>query len=321
MIGRSVFLVNDTSVSGHPGCVTVMSVIRDHLEMRGLSVTGRWPMGAEPQLGLAASAALRRADVVVINGEGTIHNTETRPGARRLLHSIKRVRAATSAPLFLINATIENLRPRDFAVLKLCQRVFLRDSYSCAYAAANGIDASFSPDLCFSAGYAAQPRQEGLVVTDSTLPQTTASLRRWGSAADARFLPMQHSRLRSMLHWAVTPRRHERAARRYFGAISSAAALVTGRFHAAVFALMGETPFLALGSNTSKIQALLDDVLGGHDRFVTLDGLAAPGVEVPPFTAEESRRIRAYRAAAQVRANSMFDHIAQAAALNPGRAA
>lgn len=39
MRGRSTFLVNDTSVSGHPGCVTVMSVIKDSLEARGVIKT------------------------------------------------------------------------------------------------------------------------------------------------------------------------------------------------------------------------------------------------------------------------------------------
>ena len=312
---RSVFLVNDTSVSGHPGCVTVMAVIRDNLEMRGLSIAGRWPMGAEPHLGLTASPALRQAAAVVVNGEGTIHNTASRPGARRLLQSIKRIRAATSAPVFLINATIENLRPRDFPVLNLCERIFLRDSPSCRYAAENGLQAQMTPDLCFSAAYRPQPRGEERLVTDSTLPDVTLQLRRWSGAADARFLPMQLSRLKSMFHWAVSPRLHEKAAERYFAAMSSAASVVTGRFHAAVFALLGETPFLALGSNTSKIQSLLDDVFGAQERVIGLDRLGRPGLEVPDFTAEEQARIRAYRASAILRTQAMFDHIAQAAAL------
>lgn len=320
-MSRSVFLVNDTSVSGHPGCVTVMAAIRDNLEMRGLSVSGRWPMGAEPHLGLSVSPALKQAAAIVVNGEGTIHNTETRPGARRLLHAIKRVRAASQAPIFLVNATIENLRPRDFAVLKLCERLFLRDRRSCQYAEANGLDASFAPDLCFTAPYTPHPREEHCVVTDSTMPETTAALRHWARAADARYLPMQPSRLSSMLHWAVTPRLHEKAASRYFGAISSAGSLVTGRFHAAVFALAGETPFLALGSNTSKVHSLLEDVLGADARLITPERLAAPVLDVPPLTPEEQRRIRAFRTEAMVRTRSMFDHIAQAAAVSARRAA
>jgi len=318
---RGVFLVNDTSVSGHPGCVTVMAVIRDNLEMRGLPVTGRWPMGAEPHLGLTVTPALRQAAAVIVNGEGTIHNTVARPGARRLLQCIKRVRMATAAPIFLINATLENLRPRDFPVLKLCEGIFLRDSQSCRYAADNGLDAVLTPDLCFSAGYRAQPRGADRVVTDSTLPHVTTLLRRWSGAADARFLPMQLSRLRSMLHWAVTPRLHEKAAERYFGSISSAASVVTGRFHAAVFALVGETPFLALGSNTSKIQSLLDDVFGVQDRVIGPDHLGRPEMDVPGFSADEQARIRAYRASAIAAAQNMFDHIAQAAATDSRRAA
>ena len=312
---QSVFLVNDTSVSGHPGCVTVMSVIRDNFEMRGLSIAGRWPMGAEPHLGLSITPALRQADAVVVNGEGTIHNTHTRPGARRLLHSIKRALAATSAPLFLVNATIENLRPRDFEVLKLCERIFLRDRASCRYAEENGLDVVFTPDLCFSSSYRQQLKTNQHVVTDSTIPITSASLHRWSRTVNARFLPMQLSRIRSMFRWAVTPRLHEKAADLYFSLISNASSVVTGRFHGSVFAMIGETPFLALGSNTSKIQSLLDDVLGERSRFIGADQLDTPGLSVPAFSLEELSLVRAYRISAAALAQGMFDHIAQSAVL------
>ena len=121
-----------------------------------------------------------------------------------------------------------------------------------------------------------------------------------------------------MLHWAVTPGQHENAAARYLSGISAAAGVVTGRFHAVVFALVCETPFLALGSNTSKVESLLGDVLGGHQRLIGPHQLRDSGLAVPEFTPEERRRIRAYRAAAALSAQSMFDHIAQAAVL--GRA-
>lgn len=315
MTGRSVFLVNDTSVSGHPGCVTVMSVIRDSLEMRGLSIAGRWPLGMEPQMGLTLSPALRSANVVVINGEGTLHNTLSRPGARRLLQTIKQIRIVSRSPIFLVNATIENLRSADFEVLKLCDRIFLRESVSCAYAAAHGLSAGLTPDLCFNVSPSLRPRDGRTVVTDSTLYEMTLVLRRWGRRAHARYRPMQLSRIRSMLHWAVIPGQHEMAARRYLAGVSGAAAVITGRFHAAVFALLCETPFLVLESNTSKIQSLLGDVLGSHERLIDPDRLNDPNLPVPEFTPEERRRIRAYRACANQSVQSMFDHIAQAAAI------
>lgn len=321
MIRRSAFLVNDTSVSGHPGCVTVMAVIRDQLEMRGLSVAGRWPMGAEPQLGLAMAPALRQADVVIVNGEGTLHNTAQRPGARRLLHAIKRVHATTPAPIFLINATIERLRPRDFEVLRLCHRIHLRDEASCRYAAAHGLAARLTPDLCFAADYGAAPRGARRIVTDSTLAHTAALLRRCSKAVGAQYLPMQPARLHSMMHWAITPHRHERQAARYFARIASAAALVTGRFHAAVFALMAGTPFLALDSNTSKMRSLLLDVLGTEERVIEPAALERSSPPVPAFSVEELARIRTYRADAAIRSQAMFDHIAQAAALSGAQAA
>jgi len=321
MRGRSVFLVNDTSVSGHPGCVTVMSVIRNSLEARGLSIAGCWPMGVEPQLGLELSPALRQAHVVVVNGEGTLHNTASRPGARRLLHAIKRIRGITSAPIFLVNSTIENLRTRDFSVLKQCDGLFLRDTRSCRYAEANGLHSVLTPDLCFSAHFASATRSAERVVTDSTMHEVSKVLRHHAIAFEGSFLPMQRSRLTSMMRWCATPRAQERAAARYFNSIASADTVVTGRFHAAVFALMSETPFLAVGSNTAKIQSLLLDVLGVHERMVETRVLQAQALRVPPLSDTELRGIRSYRRSAIAGANKMFDHIAQSAALMAGQVA
>ena len=321
MRGRSVFLVNDTSVSGHPGCVTVMSVIRNSLEARGLSIAGRWPMGVEPQLGLEISPALRQAHVVVVNGEGTLHNTASRPGARRLLHAIKRIRGVTSAPIFLINSTIENLRTRDFSVLKLCDGLFLRDTRSCRYAEASGLHSVLTPDLCFSARFASIARGEERIVTDSTINEVSKVLRHHATAFEGSFLPMQRSRLKSMMRWGVTPRAEERAAGRYFNSIASADSVVTGRFHAAVFALMSETPFLAVESNTAKIQSLLLDALGAHERLVDAKVLQAQALRVPLLSDAELRAIRSYRRSAIASAHKMFDHIAQSAALMAGQVA
>lgn len=315
MRGRSAFLVNDTSVSGHPGCVTVMSVIKDSLEARGITVSGRWPMGAEPQFGLELSPALRQAHVVVVNGEGTLHNTAARPGARRLLHAIKRIRGATSAPIFLINATIENLRSRDFSVLQHCERLFLRDTRSCRYAEANGLSAVIASDLCFSARLGPAMKGEGKVVTDSTLPEVSRLLRRQAIVYEATFLPMQRSRFKSMMRWTVTPGAHERSAIRYFSSIAAAQSVVTGRFHAAVFSLMSETPFLAVRSNTAKIESLLLEALGTPERLIQTGDLQRQTLLVPPLSNDEINRIRRYRRDAIARANKMFDHIAQSAAM------
>lgn len=315
MRGRSAFLVNDTSVSGHPGCVTVMSVIKDSLEARGITVSGRWPMGAEPQFGLELSPALRQAHVVVVNGEGTLHNTAARPGARRLLHAIKRIRGATSAPIFLINATIENLRSRDFAVLKHCERLFLRDTRSCRYAEANGLSAALAPDLCFSARLGPAMKCEGKVITDSTLPDVSRLLHRHAAIFEGIFLPMQRSRFKSMMRWIVTPRAHERSAIRYFSSIAAAQSVVTGRFHAAVFSLMSETPFLAVRSNTAKIESLLLETLGTQERLIQTGDLQRQTLLVPPLSSDEIKGIRRYRRDAIARANKMFDHIAQSAAM------
>ncbi len=309
MTRRTAFLLNDTSISGHPGCVTVMSVIRENLEKRGISIAGAWPVGLDKTLGFTLHAKAAAASAVIVNGEGTIHNTATRPGARRLLQSARHLRQLTPAPMFLINATIENLRAQDFGDLAMFSRIFVRDSRSRNYLRSHGLEAEVVPDLCLSARFGAAPRTDRVIMTDSVLPAASALLRKCSAAAGATFLPMRRPVVRSVVQWALDPASHKSSANRYFNAISSAKSVVTGRFHAAVFSLLAETPFLAVGSNTPKIQSFLFDALGDEKRMVTADFLRQGAITVPDLTAMELQRIRSYVASAHERAQDMFDVI------------
>ncbi len=311
---RSIFLLNDTGVTGHPGCVTVMAIIRNNLEKRGIQVAGSWPVGLDWKFGLVASRKFRAASAFIINGEGTIHDSKTRSKARRLLELAKYLKRSRTGPVFLINATVENIDARDFENFRSFDRIFVRDSQSRSYLQEHGIGADHVPDLCLSADFDSPVRTGGPVVTDSVMPCATAALKNYSADVGACFLPMRPPKLRSYLQWALHAGAQTQDAGRYYAAIAGAEFVVTGRFHAALFCILAGTPFLAVASNTQKIQSALRDIFGTTSRMIGCENLKQIGSNIPALTDHERQQAQSYIASARDRSRNMFDQIAAAKA-------
>ena len=91
--------------------------------------------------------------------------------------------------------------------------------------------------------------------------------------------------------------------------IIEAEQVLTGRFHAMLFCMALETPFLAMHSNSSKVSAVLQDALGSTSRQISnLDGMNSTG-QILPFSGDELGKLRHYRSQAAVRIGEMFRRI------------
>jgi polysaccharide pyruvyl transferase WcaK-like protein len=310
----SVFLLNDTSVTGHYGCIQVVETIRRHLAARGIGLAGRWPVAVDWRFAGRLHPGLRAASAFIVNGEGTIHHTATRAKARRLLQFATAVKQRSSRPVFLINASIEALEAGDFDDLRRFDRIFVRERASQAYLAENGIAAQWVPDLCLDSETRGGSGRAGLVCTDTSVKSLRPLLERYGAALQARYAPMRPGRLMSYWRYAVGDQAAFKASvQRYHQTIAGAQGVFTGRFHAMVFCLIAGTPFLAVSSNTSKIEAVLDDVFGSRERVIPAATIAAmSAVEIPAFTPEEEKRRLDYLSEARAGIKRMFDDIAAA---------
>jgi hypothetical protein len=83
--------------------------------------------------------------------------------------------------------------------------------------------------------------------------------------------------------------------------------LVSGRFHACTLALVAGTPFIALGSNTGKIQALLEDAGLADWRCVErLDARTVAKARELGWTEAERSACRAYLQRARDGADGLF---------------
>ncbi|WP_099273870.1 polysaccharide pyruvyl transferase family protein [Limimaricola cinnabarinus] len=325
---RAVIL-NDTSTRYHHGCARVMRLLAEGLERHGLSVTARSPARHDWAADEGFLDAMRAAQVIVVNGEGTLHHG--RPAGARLLE-VAGHPARGATPLALVNALWQDNPESWSAPLSRFDLIAARDSESArAMAGAAGRDARWLPDLSLSApAHVAPLPRHGVIVGDSVKPGPRRVLGRAATRLDAATLVP--TKTLNGGPWRFAPARAALAAAWYGGLglpalempateaayldrIARARLHLTGRFHAVCLSMLTETPFLALGSNASKIERLLADAGLGPSRLLPPEALAEPPGEAP-FTEDEVQAIRRFREMAQDRAEALFADIAALARRN-----
>lgn len=302
MAKRAVVL-NDTRPERHHGCTRVMRNLEAGLAAHGVQVVATGPVGRDWEAVPGLAPAMEGADLVVVNGEGTIHHD--RPAGRRLV-AAGAYAARAGVPAVLLNASWHSNAPALAEAARAFARIYVRESLSRDALAAHGVAAEVVPDLTFASGpFPGGPAaREGIAVTDSVDPQFAEVLYRLTrGGAGVRYLPVvapfrvqertgrelgraaRHAFFRAAGPWLepfgwVRPRyvaeRHALPTpEAYLAALARCRLVVAGRFHALCFALQTGTPFLAVPSNTPKVEGLLDDAGLGRARVVDPDALDA----------------------------------------------
>lgn len=334
-MGPAAVILNDTRRRRHFGCARVMRVIEENLVRRGIVVTARSLAGHAWRNDRAFLEALSGCSVVVINGEGTLHHGA--PLGREIL-AVAEHPARGTTPIALLNALYQENPVEWRRFLDAIDLVVARDSWSAAeIRRVSGRSVEVVADLsmaepppCGTAG--AEPRDR-VYVGDSVLPATRSLLSSAaGGGGRIGILPILVSRhaLRPELPAAArrvreawnhlrdaVSRLGEPATIRcvdegdYLGRIRRARLHVTGRFHAVCLSLVTRTPFLAVASNSWKIEALLHDFGLGRGRMIggdrVADALADP--EAFAFTAGEEALIGAALDRCAAGAARTFDEV------------
>ncbi|MBY0225361.1 MAG: polysaccharide pyruvyl transferase family protein [Hyphomicrobium sp.] len=333
-----VLLLGDHRSVGHHGSSSVIKVILDELERRGIDGV------SSPKVArLASDPSLLKArsiNGVLINAEGALHGQSKHAlGFARIVEACKE----NGLPCFLINAVLDGCDREVTDKLRKVSGMFCRENRSKAEADSLGIPAQVCPDLTFALhlpdGLSWIPGAKGLV-TDSTLAETNQILHRFATMHALSYLP-----LRAAPHiTSYTDRSVSRAlkfavrrgvgqffrgnfqADRYGCAVASVEQflrqissntkfVITGRFHGVCFCLKVGVPFLAVRSNTYKVEGLLEDA-GFTDRLVSIDALGDRDLSVKLLDtaanwseADELNRCR-YIKFAEVSIRACFDNIA-----------
>jgi polysaccharide pyruvyl transferase WcaK-like protein len=251
----------------------------------------------------------------VINGEGSLHHN--RPVIQELLE-IAGLRRAAGVPTALVNSSWFANDPALTARLSVFDLVALREARSHGEVSKAGIPCILVPDLALREGMnrakERPPRPTGpVMVSDSTREEDTRMLRSLAARRAWQYLPVLYppevprpgaksrkiwrkcrlaQRLGPLARWWVSPRYHAHLAGvagldAYCAALAGSAGVVTARFHTVCLCLGLGVPFVAVASNTPKIEALLEDAgLDPGRRMVSRNSLAGLS-GVPAYTADE----------------------------------
>jgi len=318
-------VLNDTSTRYHHGCSRVMRLLLRGLDEAGVEVTARSPARADWARDEAFLRALRRAQVVVINGEGTLHDGA--PMGARLLSVLDHPDAA-GKPVALVNALWQDNPPEWDDWLRRLALAAARDSGSAEVFRRVRGEGRWGPDLSLSApSEVAGVSRRGLVVGDSVKFGARRHLARAAQRLGACYVPTKTLRhgiwevgiARSLLWrgyngvWTgrVSDFEMPRDEGAYLARLARAEGHVTGRFHAVCLSMLTGTPVLALASRTSKIERLLRDAGLGDSRLLGPEALErlTPQEAARPFSKAERATVAAFLTQARTEARRLFADI------------
>ena len=332
------YLLNDTRYENHHGCLTVIANLTDAMQARNWEMVGSLPVGAG-LTPLQADARLQQADLVVVNGEGTLHHDTA--SSRQLMANIEYA-LDQALPVVLINALWqENNTPHWLPVLSKLSAIYCRDRRSQQALLDAGLDVHYAPDLTFFSQYLEQTSaDDGYGLTDSVHHTLTAQLLdACNRLPDARFMPLvlnhqpwqqQEPLLRRIKRW-LYPRLHRTLklpVRPYYKALAHGSdstdafmgqlrqrrAVLTARYHCLCFCLQQGVPWLGLSSNSWKVEALLEEIGLPADAFL-LPELPSPEqleVRLEQAVALQQQygpQIEQFNREARKAIEQMFDHI------------
>ncbi len=268
-----IFLLNDTANIPHIGCQAVSDAHARLLGGSGHEIIDRTFLGelssfsgqdekeciARVLADEAFRARIEAADTVVVNGEGTLHH-----GAGSEYFAVLGAAQGLKKITLIVNAVFE-AHSGWMSVLKKLDDFCVRELFSLEHAQSLGLKARLVPDSLLGAKFSNQPTMnlnDRIVVTD------------WHPLRDADVGETLRNILDSVPGSFYYPMLHGINASQWQGsaaAWASAASVITARHHGVYLAAVARKPFVALPSNTKKIEGLI----------------AAAGVKIPICTTIE----------------------------------
>ena len=332
----SAVIINDTRVDQHHGCTRVMRAILELGSANGVDIVGTAPAHSDWRANKAFTEAFERADIVIVNGEGTIHHS--RPAAIPLLAAGARAKELGKRSVLLNFSWFENDAAIERA-LRDFDLVSARESMSQEAIRQIRPDCWLVPDLSLCGPVADGIEREAIGFGDSVNAADSMALDRLRERFNGRFAPIitpKHgvggalglARFFLADHGADDPRPYRfRIAQTsahvrervgdsdsFLSLLASFRLLVTGRFHGVTLALCAGTPVLAVSSNTPKIEAVLGDAGLAHWRVTRPQDIDEQLIEKAAIWHQDERENAGrYVASAYERAQQLFRDIASLA--------
>lgn len=259
-------IFNDTRAAKHFGCDLVMHRLISQLREHGIECTRSFPVGEDwrERTDLPKAGEI---DIVIVNGEGSIHHSATRPRAV-FLSELSGYAKGIGVPSVLLNSTIDEIDQSVAGNIAGFDAVYVRENHSRRCLQAFGVTSQVVPDLTVFIHYDTAGARNGIAGTDNVRSESSREIRArcadrnwtfrsmvWKGKKDFDQEPTDEARTQQALDFATFLSGHE--------------LIVTGRFHTVTLCIATGTPVVASESNTPKISAFLMDVFGNADRIVS----------------------------------------------------
>jgi hypothetical protein len=283
---------------------------------------------------------MKNADIVIVNGEGTLHHAEDR--VKDLARIGKYVKEHLFKPVVLINTIYQDNGPEIGAYMKYFDLIYVRESFSQRELEKIGILSHVVPDMTFYTTYDLMGKHitNDIGVSDSVYSSVSKKLYKFAMRYHYHFLPVLSvpkinnfkyfgSLLKlirfKMISWIKIillklkiPLSYKQKRSLYFmehymdyiSAVADLKLFVSGRFHSLCFAVKTMTPFIAIRSNSHKIEGMFEDIGIGDNRIVHIDEVKQEILaKYEYFSEDEREKIERYVTEAPIKIEEMFDKI------------
>lgn len=238
------------------------------------------------------SKAAAWADLVIVNGEGTLRPQNQ---AFRWLPALSWIQQQTKSPMWIVNSSISfqgSSYQRMFERFLSCaDYIALREPISFSQVVGAGFDAVQASDCAFLATPKSSSRVDELATKlgDFVVLTGSSSIDRWPEEIQRQLVSSLQSQGLSVVY-ATSTTVDDRNYRRHHSHLplissrdydyqelmeiqSRSKLLVGGRFHPTIFAAVTGTPFVSIGSNSHKTLGLMQ-MLGTENLLVPFDDLS-----------------------------------------------
>jgi len=280
-----VVFVNDTSLrTPHFGCQLVGQTFREQFSRAGLDLVASLPgdFSRHPDW----KACLARADLVIINGEGSIHHGRFQ----------ELINLAAQYPCALVNCVYQKNPENEN--LKKFKYISARESMSAAAIRAHGAEVEVVPDVLFASIFLNSfvPIERG--IHDFCFTDCAEKVVKKFGPLKIRYRP------------GFSPKTP--VVGDYLNFLASHRRMAVGRFHAAVCCSVMGIPFSTWDSNTWKTEGMMKDMNVGHLHFNSRDeALANAPREFLPEIVE-------FRVKAKAQIEAMFVRLSEIASTTSG---
>ena len=294
---KKAILFNDTTDEWHHGCDLVIQSIKKLLKKNKIELVYSSNSSADYTKDNKLKKIIEKfkIDLFVVNGEGSIHHDSER--AIKLLN-ISNFAKKFKIKSVLINCTYAfNKNINNISLLKKFDLISVRENKSKHELQKFGIKALLVPDLSYYSIETLTNNHNNIqqvVVSDSVISKLTYKLHKYARKNNFKFLPilsfykinifqiksyfgylkfLVKNLINILFRFNNLDTNHSRfygtrSVSSFLGTINNSKFFITGRYHSVCIAIKLKKPFVAIKSNTYKIEEMLKDIGLNENRII-----------------------------------------------------